>query len=90
MINRNELQSRDFMAVMDGGQFLTMRTSTTVDGSTQQLYLGYAHPGGVEEEPVWMIQRVTMTGSDATATLFAGGQARFNQVWSDRATLDYR
>ena len=89
MINRNELQKRDFPIVIDSGKFLTVRTATIMDGSTQYFYLGYAHPGGAEGDPVWMIQRVAIAADESTATLFAGGQALFNQVWANRASLAY-
>ncbi len=89
MINRNELQRRDFPAVMDGGKFLTTRTAKVVDGATQHIYLGYAFPGSAEGDPVWMIQRVTVAADESTATLFVDGQASFNQVWANHASLLY-
>lgn len=89
MINRNELQRRDFPVVMDGVQFLTTRTATIVEGDTHYIFLGYAHPGSSEVDPVWMIQRVAMFSDDSTTTVFAGGQALFNQVWADRTSLTF-
>lgn len=89
MINRKELQGRDFPIAMDGGQFLTTRTATVEEGGDQYFYLGYAHPGTLETEAVWMIQRVAVAADDSTTTLFAGGEALFNQIWADRATLTY-
>lgn len=74
---------------MDGKQFLTQRTSTATVGGIQTFYLGLAHPGSAEADPVWMIQRVTIAVDDSTATLFASGQASFNQVWANRASLTY-
>lgn len=40
-------------------------------------------------EPHWYIQRIT---TDGTETIFesVNGQARFDQVWSDRTTLTYK
>ena len=89
MINRNELQRRDFPVVMDGGHFLTTRTVTIMEGGTQYIFLGYAHPGSSETDPVWMIQRVAISSDDSTTTLFAGGHALFNQVWADRTGLTF-
>ena len=89
MINRNELQKRDFPTVMDGGQFLTARTSSVMNGTTQLFYMGYAYPGSAEGDSVWMIQRVAIAADSSTVTLFAGGEALFNQVWANRASLVY-
>lgn len=89
MINRTELEKRDFRSVMDLKAFLTSRTSTAMDGTTQHIFIGYAYPGRSEDDPVWMIQRVAIFANESTATLFADGQTRFNQVWSNHASLTY-
>ena len=89
MISANDLQRRTFPAVMDGGTFLTVRTAKVIDGGTEYIHIGSAHPGSAESAAVWMIQRVTINADESTATLFAGGQATFDQVWADRASLSY-
>lgn len=89
MFNEEELQGRNFPYMMEGGQFLTTRTSTEMVGDSQYYYMGYAHPGSAEGDPVWMIQRVIIAANESTATLFGGGQALFNQIWANRVTLAY-
>lgn len=89
MINQADLQKRNVPIMLDGAQFLTTRTAMVVAGATQTIYQGFAHPGSVETDPLWLIQRTTLTADGSTTTLFAGGQALFNQVWADRASLAY-
>ena len=89
MINRNDLQSRNLPIALDGAQFLTSRTATVVEGEVQNIYQGFAYPGSSEAEAVWMIQRTAVTVDGSTTTLFAGGQALFNRVWTDRASQIY-
>ncbi|MBF0628211.1 MAG: hypothetical protein HQL91_08310 [Magnetococcales bacterium] len=89
MINANDLQSRKFATSMDGQELLTNRSHTIQDGTTQHIHLGFAHPGSDPLEPVWLVKRITILADGSTATLFAGGEAQFNQVWDDHATLNY-
>ncbi|MBF0440161.1 MAG: hypothetical protein HQL93_13720 [Magnetococcales bacterium] len=89
MLNQTELLERKFSTSMDGHAYLTDRSMTVVDGTTQYIYLGVAYPGSSENDPVWMIKRIAVFADGATATLFAGGQATFDQVWADYANLTY-
>ena len=89
MINQNELQRRNFHTMMDGAFFLTASTATAMEGTTQHIYIGSAHPGSNENDPVWMIQRVSIFADESTTTLFVDGQALFNQVWANRVSLSY-
>ena len=89
MINQNELQRRNFQTTMDSASFLTARTASVMEGATQHIYIGSAHPGSNESDPVWMVKRVSIFVDESTTTLFADGQADFKQVWSNRASLSY-
>ncbi|MBF0191986.1 MAG: hypothetical protein HQL99_12730 [Magnetococcales bacterium] len=89
MLNPVDLLSHKFASAMNGQDLLTSRSSSVTDGTTQSIYLGLAHPGSAESDPVWMIKRIAIQGNGDTVTLFADGQAQFNQVWADRATLVY-
>jgi hypothetical protein len=51
-------------------------------------YLGEADPGSDPSDPVWRIQRIVDSGGDLTVE-FADGDALFNNVWDDRASLTY-
>ena len=89
MINRGDLQTRRLPITLDGAQFLTSRTARVVAGAEEIFYLGFAYPGSQEGTAIWMIQRITVATDGSTTTLFAGGQAMFNQVWANRASLNY-
>lgn len=68
-----------------------------VPGTTQQEYVGYAHP---ETSPgaadaVWRIKKITYDGTKVTDVRWAksaGGATDhldFNKIWNDRATYTY-
>lgn len=57
-----------------------------VDANT--LYIGKADPGSVEGAGIWQIQRLTVFGS-ITSVLWADGDTEFDNIWANRAGLDY-
>lgn len=57
-----------------------------VDATT--TYLGFAAPGALTSASVWLIQRLTFTGPDILME-FADGNAEFDNVWDNRASLSY-
>lgn len=56
--------------------------------SSSVSYIGKAVAGSSTSDPVWQIQRITISGS-LTAIEYAAGTTSFNQVWSSRAGLSY-
>ena len=89
MLSRADLKKRHFSILLEGAQFLTSRTSLATVGSAQYCYMGVAYPGSAETEPAWMIQLAIIEADGSTSTLFADGQALFNQIWADRVSLIY-
>lgn len=89
MINRKELEQRKIPTMLDGASFLSARTATVMEGTTQLIYIGSAYPGSTEADAVWMIQRVSIAADESTATLFADGEATFSQIWDNRESLNY-
>ena len=49
-------------------------------------YLGQAAPGTSESSATWQIKRLTLADN---VLLFADGDANFDNVWSDRGSLNY-
>lgn len=85
------LESQD-----DAGHFLSafatdllLTQAIAYDGSNQTEYIGYAPPGTAQSEPRWLIKKLTYSGSLVTDIQFAGGEAKFNQIWDNRASLSY-
>ncbi|MEO5347954.1 MAG: hypothetical protein H7834_16495 [Magnetococcus sp. YQC-9] len=89
MFSVEALQSRKFATAIDGRDLLANRTRTVTDGSIQHIYMGFAYPGSDENDPVWLIKRITVLADGSTATRFAAGEAQFTHAWSDHASLTY-
>ena len=69
---------------VDGRQF-SLRLDSVGGGIT---YVGEAIPSSVESSAVWRIKRLDETGPDLDI-LWADGDASFDNVWDDRASLSY-
>ena len=42
------------------------------------------------EKPIWQIKRITESGTDIIELVYADGNLLFDNVWNDRASLEYR
>lgn len=62
--------------------------ATRFDGtSSPLLYLGTAQPGTSSSSAAWQIQRIDVTSGVVFA--YADGNANFDNVWDNRASLSY-
>jgi hypothetical protein len=52
-------------------------------------YLGHAWPGESKAEPIWQIRRITTTVLGGATVEWADGNAEYDNVWNDRASLNY-
>ena len=58
--------------------------------SSTVRYQGHASPGVTTSGAAWRIKRLTFDSSNRhIATEFADGNANFDNVWDNRATLSY-
>lgn len=57
--------------------------------SATLIYRAEALPGTLESAASWRIQRLTIASDDDVASQWADGNANFDNVWADRATLSY-
>ena len=82
------------MELKEDEQYPIIRTLTEalpapiVDDLGAVQYIGYASLGTGQDKPGWKITRVTTAGS-VTITEYADGDMKYDNKWSDRATLDY-
>jgi len=53
------------------------------------LYQGTAVAGASKAAAVWKIKRFTYSGNNLTDVEFADGDANYDNVWDDRASLSY-
>jgi hypothetical protein len=64
----------------------TEEFATRVDEGATYTYVGQSSPGAANTDAVWRIKRIT----NATTTItFADGNANFDNVWDNRASLTY-
>lgn len=69
------------------GEYAVVLDDVTTTGMT---YVGKAAIGSSTSSAVWQVKRLDETGSPTTLVIkWADGDASFNNVWSDRATLTY-
>ncbi|MDO4462702.1 MAG: hypothetical protein Q4C30_09490 [Bacteroidia bacterium] len=59
------------------------------------MYVGYCLPTTTsEDDPTWLIRRIKKTALEEGGTLqtimYPNGERRYNQSWSDRASLSYK
>lgn len=53
------------------------------------IYRAEAEPGTADSAAAWRIRRITIGGDGDISTQWAGGAAKFDQVWDDHLTLIY-
>lgn len=62
-------------------------------GSPNLVYKGEANPGSATSAAAWRIQLITITtdggGNDDIAVTWADGNANFDNIWDNRASLSY-
>lgn len=74
------------VSVVAGGS--VSNYATIVDEASATItYVGKATPGTATASALWQIQKIDTTG-DLTIT-WADGNADFDNVWNDRATITY-
>lgn len=62
--------------------------SRYAEASATVAYAGAAEPGSATSAASWQIQRLTFSGNDVVVE-FADGDADFDNVWDNRASLSY-
>ena len=65
------------------------------DGSDNLIYAGYARPGATEGESVWLLFKMTYSGSNLTEIKWpinadGGVSSDYEFSWTDRATYTYQ
>lgn len=68
---------------------LLLTQAIAYNGSNLTEYIGYAIPGSAKSAPVWLIKKLTYSGSLVTDITFANGVIAFNQIWDNRASLSF-
>lgn len=73
---------------LEMGTSLALKYDQDADPPTF-AYLGQAVPGTSGASGLWRIQKLTFGVDGDVVTLWADGNADFDNVWNDRASLTY-
>lgn len=57
--------------------------------SDELIYRGEAAVGSLDNAPAWRIRKLTMNADGDVMETWAGGNANFDKVWANRASLEY-
>lgn len=85
------LQAQGLLSVLittATGDEVDYATRVDFDGETI-IYRGEAVPGSAESSAVWRIRRITLNAEGDATTEYAEGDAQFDNIWNDRASLSY-
>ena len=66
---------------------LLLTQAIAYDASSQAEYIGYSLPGSSKAAPVWLIKKLTYSGTNVTDIQFALGRISFDQIWDNRASI---
>ncbi|MBF0163849.1 MAG: hypothetical protein HQM01_04955 [Magnetococcales bacterium] len=89
MSSLNSLRAGPMPTTLDGGQFMASRSAVVTVGDTTINYTGIADPGSSPSDACWLISRVTVNADGSTVTEFPNGNASFDQIWNNHASLSY-
>jgi hypothetical protein len=94
----------DSIALGDGTNTLTLQSTNSVytvptatvpeksiveEASSTVTYVGKAAPGSATGSAVWKISKYTDNGSGTLTETQADGNANYDNIWNNRASLSY-
>lgn len=90
VVDNGELTDYAVKTLDTGGakvQFFTPESfAVRIDEGAAYTYIGHALPGTATAGAVWRIQRLTVANNTIE---FADGNANFDNIWDNRASLLY-
>lgn len=75
---------------VDGGSVATTASSpesVRIDDTGTYTYFGYAPVASAEGDAVWKISR--LSAANPQALVWADGDANYDNIWTNRASLSY-
>ena len=79
--------TRRLDALMASDDYATLYDQDAI--SPTLAYLGKAAPGSAKSDPVWQLKKLTFGVDGDVEITWADGNAAFDNVWDDRASLTY-
>jgi hypothetical protein len=71
-----------------GQPTIAANTTKSDDNADGNSYYGDALPGTATSAAAWSIQRVSTSGTVVT-TVYADGDANYDNIWDNRTSLTY-
>ncbi len=84
-----ELQQHKYKVTHQASDTFAARSKQVIEGATTHIYMGYGLPGSNEGESVWRIKRVSLFSDESSSTMWADGNADFDNIWSNAVSLSY-
>lgn len=74
-----------------GNLFMTERPYSVriAYSGVNPVYIGEAVPGSLTSEAKWKIKKLTYSGDNVSSILWADGNNKYDNIWDNRAILDY-
>lgn len=77
------------LGIISGGGSEAVQYTKLIDTVGDFKYIGEADPGSAESSAVWRIQRVEFLSGDDIEIKWAGGNADFDNAWTNRLSESY-
>lgn len=82
--------SKALISILAGSGDATMVYATRIDFvDATTMYKGEATVGTLDSEPLWRIQKMVTAVDDDVTITWADGNAEFDNIWNNRASLTY-
>lgn len=72
-----------------GDDDVTYAKRTDFENNDTIIYIGEAIPGSIDSASVWRMKRLTLNAEGDVTEEWADGNANFDNIWNNRATLSY-
>lgn len=87
-IGNNPITEDNRLPVKDETRIYEERRSYNSDNQVE--YIGEAEPGSEDTRPVWRIHKRTYSNKRLTKISWAGYNEKFNKIWNNRSSYNYR
>ena len=85
----NDMPAMDTSARAGFQHAVEMPLAARIDWATESVcYVGWAPPGSATDAACWRVKKIELSGDDVSVT-WSDGDAQYDNVWDNRASLSY-